>query len=332
MKENEIRPAEIFNRYLALSREDIEKFFSDRRDFVKVNCPACGSANQQSGLEKFDFVYVLCGECATLYVSPRPEPSQLDNYYRDAQAIKFWSTHFYKQTVDARREKMFRPRAKLVAEILDHHTHREPSIFVDVGCGYGVFLDEVKRLNRFKQLIGIEPNADLADVSARQGFSIIRKVIEDVSKGEVQADFATAFEVLEHVFDPLKFLRAIRQILKPGGIVLFTTLTVSGFDIQLLWEQSKSVYPPHHINLISVEGMQRLVERAGFQIIDLATPGELDVDIVSNMIKEDPSLRLPRFVSGLLRDERSKREFQDFLRRNKLSSHIRVIAAAGDQA
>ena len=332
MKENEIRPAEIFNRYLALSREDIEKFFSDRRNFVEVNCPACGSANQQPGLEKFDFVYVLCGECATLYVSPRPEPSQLDNYYRDAQAIKFWSTHFYKQTVDARREKMFRPRAKLVAEILDQYTHREPSIFVDVGCGYGVFLDEVRRLKLFKQLIGIEPNADLADVSAQRGFSIIRKVIEDVSKGEVQADFATAFEVLEHVFDPLKFLRAIRQILKPGGIVLFTTLTVSGFDIQLLWEQSKSVYPPHHINLISVEGMQRLVERAGFQIIDLATPGELDVDIVSNMIKEDPSLRLPRFVSGLLRDERSKREFQDFLRRNKLSSHIRVIAAAGDWA
>lgn len=332
MKENEIRPAEIFNRYLELSREDIATFFSDRRNFVPVDCPACGSSKPQPGLEKFDFVYVLCGECDSLYLSPRPEPEQLDSYYRDAKAIKFWSTHFYKETVDARREKMFRPRARLVAEILDRYAAPQPAVFVDIGCGYGVFLDEVQKLERFDQLIGIEPNAALADVSSQRGFPVIRKVIEDVSRAELQADFATAFEVLEHVFDPLKFLGGIKQILKPGGILLFTTLTVSGFDIQLLWEQSKSVYPPHHINLISVAGMQRLVERAGFKLLDLTTPGELDVDIVSNMIKEDPSLRLPRFVSGLLRDETSRRDFQDFLRRNKLSSHIRVIAAAGEQA
>src|SRR5215510_227368 len=137
MKESEIRPAEIFNRYLELSREDIATFFSDRRNFVAVDCPACGSSNQRPGLEKFDFIYVLCGECASLYLSPRPEPSQLDGYYRDAQAIKFWSTHFYNQTVDARREKMFRPRAKLVGEILDQYPRREPGVFVDVGCGYG---------------------------------------------------------------------------------------------------------------------------------------------------------------------------------------------------
>ena len=67
---------------------------------------------------------------------------------------------------------------------------------------------------------------------------------------------------------------------------MFTTLTVSGFDIQVLWEKSKSVYPPHHINLFSIDGFRRLVERSGLNLVNLCTPVELDVDIVRNIYLE----------------------------------------------
>lgn len=330
MKENEIRPPDLFNRYLELSRQDIDRFFTDRTDFVEVDCPACGGRTQLPGLEKFGFVYVLCDDCGTLFLSPRPSPRQLETFYRESEAVKFWSTHFYKDTVEARREKMFRPRAMLVGELLDEYSEGDKGMFVDVGSGYGVFLEEVRRLERFSSLFGVEPNSNLADVCRNQGFTIVEKEMETIAEGEIQADFATAFEVLEHVFNPLDFLTAVRRILKPGGMLLFTTLTVSGFDIQVLWEKSKSVYPPHHINLISVKGMERLVERAGLHLMELSTPGQLDVDIVRNMIKENPELPVPRFVSTLLNaaEGDTGHEFQDFLKRNKLSSHIRVVARA----
>lgn len=328
MKESEIRPQDLFNRYLELARCDAETFLQFRDEFVAVNCPACDSLTQLPGVEKLGYSYVLCGECGTLYLSPRPPANRLETYYRDAESVKFWSTHFYKQTIEARREKMFRPRAQLVEELVNRLELAAQDIFVDVGAGYGIFLEEVARLGVFRNVTGIEPNPEMAQICRERGFAITEKQVEAIVAGEIQADFATSFEVLEHVFEPLNFVRAIRRLLKPEGVVVFTTLTVTGFDIQVLWEHSKSVYPPHHINLISVEGMGRLIDRSGLRLVELSTPGQLDVDIVMNAAKENPKLALPRFVEYLLRvgNQNARQEFQRFLSQNRLSSHIRIVA------
>jgi len=246
----------------------------------------------------------------------------------ESEAVKYWCTHFYKETAQSRREKMFRPRAGLAAGIADRFGLARASAFADIGAGYGIFLEEVERLGRFGEIIAVEPSPQLADKCRERGFKVIQKTIEEISAGEVSVAFATSFEVLEHLYSPEEFLSAVRRILLPQGLLLITTLTVTGFDIQLLWEHSKSVYPPHHINLLSVEGMRRLFERAGFEVLELSTPGELDVDIVRNTVKEDPSVVLPRFIRYLTDDSRTElgASLQRFLQANLLSSHIRVIA------
>ena len=328
MKESSIRPAELFNKYLELSRQDIDRFFIDRREFREVSCPACGGERSEPGLEKFGFTYLICSACGSLYLSPRPSPESLNRYYRESEAVKYWCTHFYKETAQSRREKMFRPRAGLAAGIADRFGLARASAFADIGAGYGIFLEEVERLGRFGEIIAVEPSPQLADKCRERGFKVIQKTIEEISAGEVSVAFATSFEVLEHLYSPEEFLSAVRRILLPQGLLLITTLTVTGFDIQLLWEHSKSVYPPHHINLLSVEGMRRLFERAGFEVLELSTPGELDVDIVRNTVKEDPSIVLPRFIRYLIDDSRTElgASLQRFLQANLLSSHIRVIA------
>ena len=109
---------------------------------------------------------------------------------------------------------------------------------------------------------------------------------------------------------------------------MFTTLTVSGFDIQVLWEKSKSVYPPHHINLLSIDGFRRLVERSGLSLVHLCTPGALDVDIVRNICIENSDVNIPRFAASIINaPEKVRTKFQSFLKANNLSSHIRIIAS-----
>ena len=104
-------------------------------------------------------------------------------------------------------------------------------------------------------------------------------------------------------------------------------LGVEGFDIQLLWEKSKSISPPHHINFISIKGFEILFAQAGFECIEVSTPGELDVDIVLNAFQEDNSLNLGRFERLLLsREGKDLGEFQKFLAQHKLSSHCWVSA------
>jgi len=328
MKESDIRPQELFNRYLELARQDIGIFFSDHSRFEEIPCPACGSDKNEIGLKKFDFCYILCLNCGSLYLSPRPTAEMYDRYYQESESVKFWSTHFFQKTAEARREKMFRPRALLVDKWAKKLGIKpgDGSQLADIGSGYGIFMEEVKRLNRFDQIVGIEPAPNLAQASREKGFAVIERMVEDVADEKVNAVFATVFEVLEHVFNPHKFLSSAHRILRPGGILIVTTLTVSGFDIQVLWENSKSVYPPHHINLLSVDGIIRLVESSGFKVVNLCTPGELDVDIVRNICAENPEIKISRFASSIINaasDVRSN--FQDFLKLNRLSSHIRVI-------
>ncbi len=328
MKESEIRPQELFNQYLELARKDIDRFFSDHSRFVEVDCPACGCDKCAPGLVKFEFHYVLCSDCGSLYLSPRPTVAMYEKYYQEAESVKFWSSHFFKETAEARRQKIFNPRAHLVTEWANKSgiSSNAKGVFVDIGSGYAIFLEEIRRLKYFGQIVGIEPEPNLARIGRDRGFDIIQKKLEDIKDGEIGADFATAFEVLEHVFNPQEFLNAARRILRPGGILMFTTLTVSGFDIQVLWENSKSIYPPHHINLLSTRGMRDLVARSGLQLVDLSTPGELDVDIVRNIQRENPEIQLPRFIASIIDAPADVRtQFQNFLKENELSSHIRVM-------
>lgn len=332
MKESDIRPQDLFNRYLELSRQYIDRFFTDKSQFVEVSCPACDSQHCDFGLEKFGFKYMTCLDCGSLYLSPRPTSTIIDAYYRESEAVKFLGTHFFKETAEARRKKIFKPRAQTVSKwMAKSKMSNQGSTFVDIGSGYGIFLEEVAKLGLFEKICGIEPALTLASVCRNKGFEVIEKKAEEVKEGEMQASFATAFEVLEHLFDPAQFLHAVGRILKNNGLFLFTTLVVSGFDIHVLWENSKSIYPPHHINLLSFEGIKQLVERCGFKIIELNTPGKLDLDILINILKENPEIKVPRFVSYLInkRGEVTHRAFQFFLQEHNLSSHVRGIVKKG---
>jgi SAM-dependent methyltransferase len=331
MKEHEIRPASLFDQLLASSREDIATFFSDVSIFMPVPCPACGADQPVESIEKLGFHYVSCGSCGSLYVSPRPPEDLYDRFLVNSKANEFFSSHFYKETSLTRREKIYRPRAELCAALTRRFASGTGAYLVDIGSGFGIFLEEVRETGAFTEVGGIEPVHSLAEDSRRRGFPIIEKTMETVQPDEIEPSFMTAFEVVEHLLAPDVFLRAIHRVLRPGGVIFFTTLTISGFDLQVLWENSKTIYPPQHLNFMSIEGLQILMERCGFEQIEIETPGELDVDIVRNMSLADPSLELSRFVKTLVNaDEITRQDFQTFLKTHRLSSHVRCVARKPD--
>ena len=47
--------------------------------------------------------------------------------------------------------------------------------------------------------------------------------------------------------------------------------------------------------------MKRLVERAGFEVLELCTPGQLDVDIVKNSLEENPRTCHGSFASSFMK-------------------------------
>lgn len=328
MKEADIRPAELFDRYLAVVREDIRRLFANKSGFVEVHCPACASASADLAFGKLGFEYRTCRSCRSLYLSPRPSAEAIDRYYQEGDAVRFWSTNFYRETADARRQRIYRPRAELLRRLADQGVLAHRRVFADIGAGYGLFLQEVARLGLFETITGVEPAPNMVASCRDKGFAVLAEPVEAVAGDQLKADCATSFEVIEHVFSPYDFLLAAGRVLAPGGVLLFTTLTISGFDLQVLWERSKSIYPPHHINFLTVEGYRLLLDRAGYDVVEMTTPGQLDVDIVANALAEDPMLELPRFVRYLLdaRDEGARESLQAFLQKHQLSSHMSCVA------
>ena len=129
------------------------------------------------------------------------------------------------------------------------------------------------------------------------------------------------------MYAPGELLKKAWCLLRPGGHLLITTLNSEGFDIQVLWEKSKSVSPPHHLNFFNPRSVTMLLEANNFVVDKVDTPGKLDWDIVEGMYR-DEGIDPGRFW-GLIAETAEpavKNSLQAWISKNGLSSHMRVVA------
>ena len=320
MKERDIRPEALVQRYLELSAQDARRFFADdvRMD---IPCVACGGNENDHAFEKHGFGYCRCKACGTLYQNPRPRQSLFEAFYRDSASSNYWAEVFFPAVAEARREKIIRPRVNRLAALCETSNNRVEHL-IDVGAGFGILLDEWRQQFPEAKLVAIEPSAVLAEECRVKGFEVAENIVEQVSGYDDFADLVVCFEVLEHVYEPLSFLQTLARLARPGGMVFVSTLCIDGFDLQTLWDRSKQIFPPHHINFLSIDGFYRLFASAGLKNVKIMTPGKLDVDIVKNAIREHPKmLEGNRFLEYLLKNDQLATAFQEFLSQNLLSSH-----------
>jgi 2-polyprenyl-3-methyl-5-hydroxy-6-metoxy-1,4-benzoquinol methylase len=334
MKENDIRPETLFDTYLSLAENDVKTYFGNVC-MSRIPCPACGSVDTSLLFEKMQFHYEICNRCNTLFVNPRPDAAAFFRYYTESPSVEFWATHFYKETEEVRREQLIRPKALKISEVLKKYCGciSPDSCIVDIGAGYGVFCEELRQvLGNNSNIIAIEPSSALQNVCIGKGIPVIKKFLEETERSDIlfyRITCATAFELLEHVHDPDRFIKACHTILDPGSLLILTTLNWEGFDLQMLGEKSRSIHPPHHINFFTTRSIMILLERWGFEVLDVSTPGNLDVDIA---YKQQQDVKNP-FMQKLLKnsDEFQMKKLQEIIQDVGMSSHMMIIARKGDQ-
>lgn len=330
MKESEIRPADILNAYLRLSAEDAATFFPDPAAFTHRPCPGCGVDAGRPAFSKNGFELAYCGECGTLYVNPVPREADLDAFYRDSPSQRYWASVFFPAVVEARRDKIFRPRVERLRDLLGRHGVT-PRRVMDVGAGAGIFLEEARRLGFGDEHLAVEPNADLAATCRAKGLKTFEGFGFEAAEAEEwagSADLVVSFEVIEHVLAPVDFVSELARLARPGGLVAISGLCCDGFDIAVLGPASKAVSPPHHLNFLSRRGVGEALAHGGLEQVAFVTPGLLDVDIVRNTLTENPGLPVDRFMRNLVLDapEATRAAFQSLVTAHGLSSHMWVVA------
>lgn len=324
MKEKDIRPPEIFKQYLELCEKDIETFFSSE-PAAETDCPACKQKGEYS-FTKQGFSYEVCPDCHTLFVNPRPSEKAFSKYYTESESVEFWATTFYRETETSRREKIWKPKARLIHEKMErfdalHH------VVIDIGGGYGVFAQEMEKLTQ-SPVIVIEPGPQLAVECRSRGLQVIEKFFGEVETEELPAGprLFVSFELFEHLHDPEAFLATVHEKMSSSDLFIFTTLSGTGIDILTLWEDSQSVSPPHHLNFFNPESIGLVLNRTGFGPLEISTPGKLDIDLLCQHASYNNRFwkRFNQFA-----DSRIKSKWQNIIAETGWSSHMMVICKKG---
>jgi 2-polyprenyl-6-hydroxyphenyl methylase / 3-demethylubiquinone-9 3-methyltransferase len=99
---------------------------------------------------------------------------------------------------------------------------------LDIGCGAGLVAEPLSRMGA--RVEGIDAGAEVIAVArahaAGQQLSIsyhADDVLAFAHRNAARFDFITCLEVVEHVVDVQAFLDAVGQLLKPGGLLIFST-------------------------------------------------------------------------------------------------------------
>ncbi len=313
----DIRPPALLNEFKRLSLRDAAHFLGEESTWEAVACTACGQDVPSPAFVKEGFPYTQCDHCSSLYVNPRPRVADVTRYYADSEAIRYRVAQFSEASASQRRIHLARSRAAWIAQVVDTHLELAEPTYGDWEPYSAAILEEVAEQGRLGACIGIAPQVPLEGVT---GVALAEAL--------PPLDAVSAFEKLEHQSAPGQFLRTLRDRLKPGGLLFLTTRTCSGFDLQVLWDKAPYIFVPEHMNLLSIEGLELLLQRCGLELIELSTPGQLDVELVLQALAADPTVVLPPFAKPLLtqRGPLAHQDFQAFLQKHRLSSHVRLVA------
>lgn len=153
---------------------------------------------------------------------------------------------------------------------------------LDVGCGNGEFL-QLAALAGW-QVEGTDFDPAAVETARAAGIRVAHGGLELVQgMPPLSFDWITLSHVLEHVHDPLAWLRELQRILRPGGTLWLQTPNVGSIGHARFRENWRGLEPPRHLTLWTLDTLTRQLLGAGFRQVQAApTPMVRALDMYAN--------------------------------------------------
>lgn len=109
------------------------------------------------------------------------------------------------------------------------------------------------------------------EILSRKGFAAYAYAEDALPGWRNKADVATSFDVIEHVEDPIAFLRGAYDLLSQEGVAVIGTPTDAPIMRGLLGEcyEKKVLFSTQHLCIFSGESLRQLAARAGFHHVEV---------------------------------------------------------------
>lgn len=310
----------LYEEYKRLLDDELGAFPAD--SLADIACPGCGKRDNKDIYRKMRMNFKRCAGCGSDYVSPRPAALELERFYAESKAMRFWR----EQSLNLPEEKLANlhgPRVNWILDLADEFPQGD-GLLADFETKYPFFIKRMREQGIFSTIAVI--NQRLYERSCLLPEGVMEANDIEGIRGRVSV--MTSFEGIERMFNPRDFFSIAGRCCKPGGLLLITTNTSSGFEFQVLGGDAPNINPINRMNLLSLEALKSLVEEAGFEIIELSTPGRLDVELVRRVVNEGGGLEIHPFWRYIFKSRTAETwgSLQNFLQLNRLSSHVRIAA------
>ena len=233
-----------------------------------IPCPICHSEKTKFLFEGWDLLLgypdpalvYQCRDCKHIFVAGELTPEQLadmyTNYYQrsdfnvdDYEPYKEKSGFFY--WLDGEEWSAFRHVPKNVRVL-------------DIGCGRCETLGYHKA--RGCEVYGVELDENLQRIADHYGFNIHVGLFDPSQYEPEYFDCITMDEVFEHLVDPLKTLREINSILKPGGKFIANAPNPRSPGRLFFGKRWASWHLPYHRHFYSRKSIEILAKESGFTV------------------------------------------------------------------
>jgi 2-polyprenyl-3-methyl-5-hydroxy-6-metoxy-1,4-benzoquinol methylase len=232
-----------------------------------------------------------CDQCGCAYLDPRPDDDVL------AEAYSRYYTHQPPDVEPEPNNRLAHVRRALrngylnarygyrlepswsvgsaIVPLLRHHrvtTERTArsvplaTAVLDVGCGNGQFVKWASRAGW--QAEGVEQDGVAAAAARSAGLTVSSDSLADLSTRRAREfDAVTMDHVIEHVPDPVEFLRSARRVLRPGGTLWIATPNLDAPGHRVFGRHWLGLDPPRHLTVFTRGGLESALTRAGFTAI-----------------------------------------------------------------
>src|SRR4030043_2249810 len=225
-------------------------------EMEEVECPLCGGTKSLPLHQESSSRMVRCSSCGFIYLKPRPTSRSLLHFYQDYLPEDESSVEAWQRMM----QSIFQKAANLIER------YKKRGRLLDVGAGFGFFLSEMR--GRGWEVVGVEISRKAMDYAKDVlGLTLHLGPLEKAGFMESDFDVVSGFYVIEHLPDPLAFLKECCRILKPGGLLLLRYPHTTPIKNMLrLFRIDNRLYDlPAHLSDFSPATIARCLDRTGFE-------------------------------------------------------------------
>jgi 2-polyprenyl-3-methyl-5-hydroxy-6-metoxy-1,4-benzoquinol methylase len=236
-------------------------------------CPTCGSTEETLELEKDHMRIVRCRECDLVFVNPTFDEAHYQQVYA-SRAYQDIVRDLGMNSHDYRVKRFGAERVRIMGQHLRMSNGRAPR-YLDVGCSTG-FVVEAAQANGWKAT-GIDLNPSAIEFGRSRGLDLRTIALENAGLAAETFDAVSLFDVLEHLLDPARTLRACVDLLAPDGILFLYVPNFDSASRLLMGANAHFIWPTHHLNYYTPTTIRDLMLRHALTPELIVTEG-LDIE------------------------------------------------------